>query len=500
VNAEDSVISTENLDSRVLISVVSTVNSVIRSGTERKLYGSSAGRRQHDHDDGSIFVPRTQEAFTYDDDGNLTSDGRWNYTWDAENRLIRQISNTAADAPRYMEFEYDWQARRIGKKVWNNRTGTGAPAKTLKFVYDGWNLIAVLDGTFGLEQSFLWGLDLSGSEQGAGRVGGLVKMTSYDQATDCFVAYDGNGNVVGLVNAANGNVVARYEYGPFGEMIRSSGTMASFNPLRFSTKYQDEESGLLYYGYRYYNPSTGRWLSRDPIGERGGFDLNAYIDGDPVNAVDTLGEQKKVPWDDYWATWKALNQGGLTAAQLEWAEKNLARGCIGVVCLHLGEAPKPTDCYRTRAQAEARRQQLAKKCSCENGVEMYSIHLWNDTGKKSKKPDLVFEKSGKADLTNWNQSRKPGRRENVNFDFGWVYPNGTIHHADLYHNPDRNGDKKGDYYPDPLPNGTIVPINESTILYDDISEWQSGATGAQYQDFNAEVWCVQCKGGKYGKK
>ena len=55
--------------------------------------------------------------------------------------------------------------------------------------------------------------------------------------------------------------------GPFGEVLRESGPMAKANPLRFSTKFQDDESGMLYYGYRYYNPSTGRWVSRDPIDE-----------------------------------------------------------------------------------------------------------------------------------------------------------------------------------------------------------------------------------------
>jgi RHS repeat-associated protein len=56
--------------------------------------------------------------------------------------------------------------------------------------------------------------------------------------------------------------------GPFGEVIRATGPMAKANPFRFSTKYQDEETDLLYYDYRYYSASTGRWLSRDPIQER----------------------------------------------------------------------------------------------------------------------------------------------------------------------------------------------------------------------------------------
>jgi RHS repeat-associated protein len=65
----------------------------------------------------------------------------------------------------------------------------------------------------------------------------------------------------------NGALRARYEYGPFGETIRATGALAKKNPFRFSTKYTDNETGLLYYGYRYYDPVTGRWPNRDPIGE-----------------------------------------------------------------------------------------------------------------------------------------------------------------------------------------------------------------------------------------
>ena len=105
------------------------------------------------------------------------------------------------------------------------------------------------------------------------------------------MAYDGNGNVAGLVNAADGNVASRYDYGPFGEVLRASGTMAKTNPFRFSTKYTDDETDFVYYGYRYYNPSTGRWLSRDPIGEAGGMNLYGMVDNNPVNFVDTDGRQ-----------------------------------------------------------------------------------------------------------------------------------------------------------------------------------------------------------------
>jgi RHS repeat-associated protein len=112
----------------------------------------------------------------------------------------------------------------------------------------------------------MWGTDLSGSPQGAGGVGGLLEVSYYGSTTtNCFPAYDGNGNVAALVNAADGTTVANYEYGPFGEVIRSTGPMARNNPLLFSTKYYDLESGLYYYGYRFYNPSTGIWPNRDPM-------------------------------------------------------------------------------------------------------------------------------------------------------------------------------------------------------------------------------------------
>ena len=83
------------------------------------------------------------------------------------------------------------------------------------------------------------------------------------------MAYDGNGNVTALINAADGALAANYEYGPFGEAIRMTGPMAKANPWRFSTKYDDDESDLLYYGYRFYKPSTGTWPNRDPIGRIG---------------------------------------------------------------------------------------------------------------------------------------------------------------------------------------------------------------------------------------
>jgi RHS repeat-associated protein len=66
--------------------------------------------------------------------------------------------------------------------------------------------------------------------------------------------------------------------------------MAKVNPFRFSTKYQDDETDMLYYGYRYYTASTGRWLSKDPIEENGGRNLYGFVNDDPVSTFDLLGK------------------------------------------------------------------------------------------------------------------------------------------------------------------------------------------------------------------
>jgi len=197
------------------------------------------------------------------------------------------MTNNTGVGPLYgLSFAYDSKGRRIQKIVTTN----GVAFTTNTFLYDGWNLIAEVGTSGSLVRAYTWGTDLSGSQQGAGGVGGLLAIGYHGTAiTNAFVAFDGNGNVTALVNAADGTLLANYDYGPFGEVIRATGPMAKANPFRFSTKYQDDESDLLYYGYRYYKASTGTWLSPDPIGERGGKNLYGFLRNEPILNHDHLG-------------------------------------------------------------------------------------------------------------------------------------------------------------------------------------------------------------------
>ena len=229
----------------------------------------------------SQFLRANPEAFTHDADGNLTQDGKWTYVWDANSRLTSMETIASAysvGVPREkLEFAYDSQGRRFSKNVydWDTVSNSYLLTSSFLFIYDGWNLIAELDASnLAIENSYFWGADLSGTFQGAGGVGGLLAVTNSFNST-YYPSYDGNGNVMGYYTSDTGATAAEFEYGPFGEKIRENiydSIQSSGFAFSWSTKYKDVETELLYYGYRYYNSDSGRWLSRDPIDEQGGFE------------------------------------------------------------------------------------------------------------------------------------------------------------------------------------------------------------------------------------
>jgi len=167
-----------------------------------------------------------------------------------------------------------------------------------------------------------WGLDLSGlAGQGAagfsprgpsdgatagihnaGGIGGLLAVEAPQAVGDPlrhWYFYDGNGNVGQLLAydatgpTVNAAPAAHYEYDPHGQLINWTDTIA--NPFRFSTKWFDTTTGLGYWGYRYYSPRLGRWMSRDPIGERGGLNVCIALQNRPVQLVDPHGLQTCPP-------------------------------------------------------------------------------------------------------------------------------------------------------------------------------------------------------------
>jgi RHS repeat-associated protein len=144
---------------------------------------------------------------------------------------------------------------------------------------DGLNLPAVI---------YTRGLDLSGTFEGAGGIGGLLAISdlksSISSPSHFYYHADGNGNVTMLVNAQQ-VVIARYLYDPFGNALGASGPSVNANLYRFSSKETHQNSGLVYYLYRYYDPGLERWLNRDPLTDDGftmHHALRAFLPHTPI--------------------------------------------------------------------------------------------------------------------------------------------------------------------------------------------------------------------------
>jgi RHS repeat-associated protein len=264
----------------------------------------------------TVLVPPATVSLDYDAAGNLLDDGLRRLTWDAENRLTSVTTKDGLlppGAPHYrVTYQYDDLGRRIAQSV-ETRTADHAPwlpARRRAFLFDGWSCVAEFDYTLTesgeslrtLWRSMVWGpgeaaqrrapfrghaREFTGHENAGGLV--MVRRHSGPQAGTHFATADGNGNLTALTSAATGEPGARYDYDPFGNLLRATGPFAAENPFRFSSQHSDDITGLVYYGYRHYDPLHGRWLSPDPLAEAAGPNLYAFLDNDPLNDIDTLG-------------------------------------------------------------------------------------------------------------------------------------------------------------------------------------------------------------------
>src|SRR5204862_1231215 len=99
---------------------------------------------------------------------------------------------------------------------------------------------------------------------------------------------DAGGNITAMINGQQ-VIVARYSYDPFGNTLSKAGPLADANAYRFSSQEYHQNSGLILFLRRAYDPNLQRWLNRDPIGEAGGLNLYNYVVNDPNRFVDLLG-------------------------------------------------------------------------------------------------------------------------------------------------------------------------------------------------------------------
>jgi RHS repeat-associated protein len=235
--------------------------------------------------------------YKYDANGNLTNapGASTSYTYDDENRLtvVEQTYGFRS------VFTYDGLGRLRQREDYTwfySPYYNFLPSATVRYVYDGWRVIQERNESNIPTVSYTRGTDLSGSLEGAGGIGGLLARShGYSSGTGNWSTHnhyhaDGNGNITYLVNSSQ-TVAASYRYDPYGNTTASSGSLASANTYRFSSKEIHDASGLYYYGYRFYAPSLQRWVNRDPIEETGGLNLYAYAGNNSLNLIDPFGQQ-----------------------------------------------------------------------------------------------------------------------------------------------------------------------------------------------------------------
>jgi RHS repeat-associated protein len=209
-----------------------------------------------------------EESFYYDDNGNLTQKtmdhDEATYTWDADNMLTQVVSDE-----RIFRYAYDGRRNRIART--EQSVETRYVVDPISFLY---RPLAETDASGNVTAYYVYGL-------------GLIAKTTPDDQT-YYYHYDGTGSTIAVTDSS-GNIVNKYAYDAFGKVLDSEEMLP--NPFKYVGRFgvMDEGNGLLYMWARYYDPETGRFISKDPIGFFGGMNMYAYVGNNPVNWVDPSG-------------------------------------------------------------------------------------------------------------------------------------------------------------------------------------------------------------------
>jgi RHS repeat-associated protein len=246
--------------------------------------------RSNNQDNQLTQIDGSSALLSYDRAGNATktapgTNGNWSKyyqpVWDAWNRLVEIKDETGASVQKNT---YDGLSRRITKESGSTVTHT--------YWSDRWKpLEERIGSSTSASRSYLWGERPGHRDELVLRDRDTNGDGSLDERLYATMDYF-NGTAV--LNTS-GVVQERYAYSAFG--VRRI-MAADFSPrstssyawdFGFQGQFRDVETGWYNYGYRFYVPELGRWINRDPIGEKGGVNLFAFVRNQAPNAVDRLG-------------------------------------------------------------------------------------------------------------------------------------------------------------------------------------------------------------------
>lgn len=200
-----------------------------------------------------------QNDYRYDSNGNLTHGREMQLVYDALNRLV------SIETPNgKVEYRYDAQNRRISTIA----------EETTHYFYFGMNELGAISPSKKELRVF-------GGSEGAERGAGVL----FELNGEVYIPlYDLTGNVSQLRDKM-GNIIEEYTYDLSGVETFSNAK----SPWRFSSKRVDAETGFVYFGFRYYDPLLGRWITADPRGYTAGPNLYAYVMNNPIAHMDQYG-------------------------------------------------------------------------------------------------------------------------------------------------------------------------------------------------------------------
>ena len=180
-----------------------------------------------------------------------------------------------------IDYTYDPAGRRIKKTIDDDYS--------LKYVYDGGNVIAEYDHDNFLLRKYIYGARVDEA---------VCMIDAVDNDAEYYYHFDGLGSVVALSDS-DGDAVQTYEYSAYGQVAASDPEFLT-NPYMFTGRRFDLETGLYYYRARYYNPHIGRFMQTDPVGYDDGINWYLYCGNNPVSFVDPSGNAKIIiKWIEY---------------------------------------------------------------------------------------------------------------------------------------------------------------------------------------------------------